>query len=522
MMKNNFFQTYIENAEKTPDKVLLRIDEKTLTYREFLDRTSVVASGMKALGIGVDDKIGIIMPNSIEWYIVFWSAIRIGAQPVPIDPQSGILELTRLIPSTTVKVCFAAFKYKSNNIFDTLCQLIPDKLSVDKVICFGNPEQIQLCEPFISCEKFEENSLNCKPCDIYVPTDNHTMSLACTSGSTGNPKILSVPYYGFYEALDDMGTYLNFTSDDIMMIGMTLYHQGGFGMGLQTTIKGGTVIYQPQFNPVTFLETVKKYKVSVIQLTSTLAKVLLSTPDFGSYDLSTVKVCYFAGEVLPQELADVFVNELGIRVINIIGSSETATMVVWDSDCDYDVDPSDFRKLPFTDFKVIDAKHNDVGYDEVGELCINTTGVITDYFGNAELSAEKIIVDADGKRWFCTGDLVKRLRDNRVRFAGRSKRIIKRGGNLVHAEEVEAALLTYPKVAAIAVIAEDHPVIGQQIVAYIQPAGDEKITRGELARYFDGKLSAYKLPDKIVLVDEIPKDVGKVQFKYIREKKVVE
>ena len=78
MMKNNFFQTYIENAEKTPDKVLLRIDEKTLTYREFLGRTSVVASGMKALGIGVDDKIGIIMPNSIEWYIVFWSAIKIG------------------------------------------------------------------------------------------------------------------------------------------------------------------------------------------------------------------------------------------------------------------------------------------------------------------------------------------------------------------------------------------------------------------------------------------------------------
>ena len=118
-----------------------------------------------------------------------------------------------------------------------------------------------------------------------------------------------------------------------------------------------------------------------------------------------------------------------------------------------------------------------------------------------------------------TGDLVKRLPDGRVRFAGRSKRIIKRGGNLVHAEEVEACLLTHEKIAAAAVTDELHPVIGQQIVAYIQTVDNQKVTRGELARYFDGKLSAYKVPDKVIIVDEIPKDIGKIQFKYLRENK---
>lgn len=517
-MKRTFFQTYIKSAEKTPDKILLRIDDSTLTYKEFLEKTALISSGMKKLGIGEDDKIGIVMPNSIEWYLVFWSAIRIGAQPVPIDPQSGVLELSKLIPATKVKICFAAEKYRNNLILKTLLELVPQKLSLQKVICFVENSDISLSEPFISAKNFYAEYSN-ENDDIYTPKDNHVMSLACTSGSTGTPKILSVPYYGFYEALDDMGTYLNFSENDVMMIGMTLYHQGGFGMGLQTTIKGGTVIYQPQFNPVTFLETVQKYHVSVIQLTSTLAKVLLSTPDFDNYDLSSVKVCYFAGEVLPKELADIFTEKLKIRVINIIGSSETATMVVWDSDCDGDVDPSDFRKLPFTDFRVIDANKNDVDIQEVGELCIYTTAVITDYFGNSELSADKIIIDSNNGRWFCTGDLVKKLPDGRVRFAGRSKRIIKRGGNLVHAEEVEASLLTHPKIAAIAVTAEDHPIIGQQIVAYIQPAGDSKITRGELARYFDGKLSAYKLPDKLIIVTEIPKDIGKIQFKYLRDNK---
>lgn len=116
------------------------------------------------------------------------------------------------------------------------------------------------------------------------------------------------------------------------------------------------------------------------------------------------------------------------------------------------------------------------------------------------------------------GNLVQQQEDGRLRFAGRSKRIIKCGRNLVHAEEVEACLLTHPEIAAAAVTAENHPAIGQQIVAYIQPVGDSRITRGQVAKYFDGKLSAYKVPDKVVLVEEIPKDIGKIQFKYLRKK----
>ncbi len=516
-MSKNFFDYYSKYAQETPDKVLLRIDDNTLTYSEFMKKTALFGSALKKLGIGENDKVGLVMPNSIEWFIAFWSAVRIGAQPVPMDPQSGSLELSRLIPATTVKVIFAFEKYKANSILGAVSALVPEKISLTKVICFADENALPKDDCYITADKFVAEYGE-KECEIFQPEYLHTMSLACTSGSTGTPKILSVPSGGFLSTQKDMGDYLEFTSDDVMMLGMTLYHQGGFGMGQQMALKGGTMMYQPQFNPVEFLETVQKYKVNVIQLTSTLAKVLLSTPDFDKYDLSSVRACYFAGEVLPKEIADIFVEKLGIRVINVIGSSETCTMVVWDSARDAGTDPSDFRKLSFTDVRVIDAQHNDVAEGEIGELCVYTDGVITDYFGNPELSAEKILKDDQGRRWFCTGDLVNKLPNGIVRFAGRSKRIIKRGGNLVHAEEVEACLLTHPKIAAAAVTDEPHPVIGQQIVAYIQPKGDEKVTRGELARYFDGKLSAYKVPDKVVLVEEIPKDIGKIQFKYLRKK----
>ena len=515
-MAENFFDYYSRYAQESPDKVLLRIDENELTYAGFMRETAVIGSGMKRLGIGENDKVGICMPNSIEWYLVFWSAVRIGAQPVPMDPQSGSLELSRLIPATDSKVMFITEKYRTNSIIKAVSDLVPEKIKLAKVVCFAPEEAVPADECYISAERFRAELCGTQ-CDIYQPEYLHTMSLACTSGSTGTPKILSVPSGGFLSTQKEMGDYLEFKSSDVMMLGMTLYHQGGFGMGLQMSLKGGTVMYQPQFNPIDFLERVQRYHINVIQLTSTLAKVLLSTPDFGKYDLSSVRICYFAGEVLPKEIADEFVK-LGIRVVNIIGSSETCTMVVWDSLTDNGTDPSDFRKLSFTDFRVINEKYEDVPEGEVGELCVYTDGVILNYYGNPELSAEKILTDDKGRRWFCTGDLVNKLPGGIVRFAGRSKRIIKRGGNLVHAEEVEACLLTHPKIAAAAVTDEPHPVIGQQIVAYIQPKNDEKVTRGELAKYFDGKLSAYKVPDKVILVEEIPKDIGKIQFKYLRKK----
>ena len=93
-MSENFFSYYSKYAQETPEKVLLRIDDNELTYSAFMEKTAVLGSAMKKSGIGADDKVGICMPNSIEWFLVFWSAVRIGAQPVPMDPQSGSMELS--------------------------------------------------------------------------------------------------------------------------------------------------------------------------------------------------------------------------------------------------------------------------------------------------------------------------------------------------------------------------------------------------------------------------------------------
>lgn len=510
MKGKNFYQLIQDYAIKSPDKPLLTVDNQNITYKEFIEHTGTIAKNLSYLGVQENEKVGLILSNSIAWYELFWATVRIGAQPVPIDPQSGELELERLLNCADVSICFLEKQYRGNQIYETVKKIRKRVPGIFAYIYINADEELK--SPFYSYEEFLEISEE-EPVEVYQPDDYHVMSLACTSGSTGNPKILSVPYVGFYDAIVDMGNYLEFCEHDTMMVGMPLYHQGGFGMGLQTIVKGGSVIYQPQFDPIRFLETVEQHKVTIIQLTSTLAKILISNPKFYDYDLSSIKICYFAGEVLPKEIAEIFADKLGIRVINVIGSSETATMVVWDSDKDYDTDPSDFSELPFTKAYILDAEGEPA---DIGELCIYTTGVIFDYYKNED-ATQMSVVERDGERCFMTGDLAERLPDGRLHFLGRSKRIIKRGANLVHAEEVEGYLLTHPSIESVAVVAKAHPVYGEQIVAYVKTVGNVSLNRNEVAKYFHGKFSAYKMPDEVIVTEELPHDIGKIQFKYIRK-----
>jgi fatty-acyl-CoA synthase len=325
-----------------------------------------------------------------------------------------------------------------------------------------------------------------------------------------------VEHGGFLKSAADMADYLGFTKDEVMLLGMPLYHQGGFGMGLQSLIKGGKVIFQERFVPRDFLHLIVEERVTVIQLSATLAKILCSVPGFESYDLSFVKMCYFAGELLPDTLAAVFYDQYKMRVINLIGSSETASMQVWDSKTDRGYPVNDFKPLPFTEIKVLNEQGKECGVGETGVINVFTDAVLKEYYKN-EQETKKRIKLINGKRWFDTGDLGKVLPGGRVRFTGRKKRIIKRGSNLIYPEEIESFLLTHPSIEAVAVIGKKDAVFGEQTVAYIQIKDDTLISHGDMLKFCKGKLSAYKIPDKFLIMPEIPKDIGKIQYKKIRE-----
>lgn len=515
MMQNSYENIYSiikSNAVKFPSKSLIVVDNEEISYEQFIIDVDKFSIALRSMGVVPDQTVAILMPNSLKWYELFWAIVKIGARPVPLDPQIGEWEMVRLMTLTDIGICFVATSYRSNMIIENLQKAKQSIPGLKTIICV-DPEDRS--DGIMSFESFLRSAELNNPDYVHQTSENDLLMLACTSGSTGNPKVIAVPHIGFYQSQFDMAKYLGFSDSDIMLLGMPLYHQGGFGMGLQMVLNGGTVMYQSLFEPAEFLKFVAEKRITVIQLTATLAKILLSVPDFYKYDLSCVRISYFAGEVLPSEIAKVFYEKLNIRVINVIGSSESGTMVVWDSKYDRQADPSDFQPLPFTKMRILDDAENEVECGQVGTIFIHTDALITEYYKNEEETTKKLQL-YEGLKWFNTGDLGKKLPDGRVRFTGRAKRAIKRGSNLVCPEEIEAFLLTHPEIEAIAVMGQKHDLLGEMIIAYIQPKKNCEITRGKILKFCQGKLSAYKVPDKIIITDEIPKDIGKVQFKYLK------
>jgi acyl-CoA synthetase (AMP-forming)/AMP-acid ligase II len=513
----NLFSHIAQYAARDPERPLIAVDGVVLTRGGLVREAERLARALRAFGVGRGTKVGLLLPNTSFWYGAFWAAVSLGAVPVPFDPQAGLWELRNLLALADVSVCFAATRYRANPILDNLRAAAPELPGLKLVVATDEPtleDGIFLGLPAFLEQGAGVDSL----APVFQPDDIDPLMFACTSGSTGNPKVIVVPHAGFGRSQKDMADYLSFSENDAMLLGMPLYHQGGFGMGLQMVMNGGRVLYQSAFDPEKFLALIAAEKITVLQLSTTLAKILLSVPGYSPARLAGVRLAYFAGEVLPAAIAAEFWQKADVRVVNVIGSTETATMVVWDSDRDREADANEFRALPFTRVRVLNDNGLPACDNETGRIVIGTDALLTEYYKNENETVARLTSDESG-RWFDTGDLGTVTATGRIRFAGRVKRIIKRGSNLVYPEELEAFLLTHPAIEAVAVRGEPDELSGEAIVARIQCRKGEPLSRGDIIRFCSGKIAAYKTPDRVEITDELPHDIGKIQFKYLRKEK---
>lgn len=499
---------FLELAERDPDAPFVSVDGKTMDRARFLRETAIVAGALLERGVREGDRVALMLPNRLEWCTAFWACVAIGAVPAPLDPATGTWELRNLLPVLAPVLAVATTSFRAGDPADRIHQALP-----------GCPvATLDGSHPW--AVPWEESLASASPTEIgrHVPGPEQTLLLACTSGTTGNPKILAVPHLGFLESQIDMSRFMGFTPDDKVLLGMPLFHQGGFGMGLQALVAGAQAIYVQSFGPRTFLDQLVASRSTVAQLSPTLAKLVLSEPDFAQRDLSSWKTVYFAGELLSDDLASRFWKDQSVRTVNVVGSSETGTMLVWDSRTDSGVSASDLSELPFTRARILDAEGDPVPDGDPGILWISTDAVLSRYEGNPSLTESVLRTESD-RRWFCTGDLVRRLPDGRYRFLGRAKRIAKRGSNLVHPEEIESFLLCHPGVAAVAVEAVPDGLLGESLVAWIQPAAGTDLDRAAMAGFCLDRISSYKVPDQFRFVDQLPTDIGKIQHRRLRERK---
>jgi len=488
-----------------PHKRALIIEDRSFTYREINLRTNQLCHFLLALGVQKGDRISVLLYNCHQYIEIFFALSKLGAILVPLNWRLAGPELEFIIKDSGSRILIFEPEFE-----EVLASLRPDlKLSNGDYICVGSP-----CPDW--AKDYEKGLLE-NPVEepiLQVPVgDEDPHILMYTSGTTGIPKgaILS-QRKTFFNALNAAMVY-DLTSKDIMMISRPMFHSGGLLVEAAPLLyKGGTIIIRKRFRPHEILETVQKYRVTVLELAATVYQFLLQECDLNQYDLSSVR-CYFTGgERIPAAMIKEYLRK-GIVISQIFGQTEASTITFLSPEKAASKIGSVGLPVFHGEVRIIDKEGKDVKPEEIGEIIIKGPTLMSGYWNRQDLTAETI-----REGWLYTGDLARMDEEGYIYIIDRERDMFISGGENVYPAEIEKVFFAHSKVFDVAVVDVPDAKWGEVGKAFIVLKPGEAMTEEEALKFLKGRIGKYKIPKYVEFVKELPKTAsGKIQKFLLKE-----
>ncbi|MCP9205829.1 AMP-binding protein [Streptomyces cucumeris] len=485
------------------------------TYAEFGRAVEAVALGLMARGVGKGDRVGIWAINCPEWVLVQYATARIGAIMVNINPAYRVHELRYVLRQAGISVLVSSTEHKTSDYRRMVEQVRTDCPALRDVVYIDDPTWDALVGSGAEVPPSElaerEAGLSC----------DDPVNIQYTSGTTGFPKGATLSHHNILNNGYFVGEMVGYTHLDRVCLPVPFYHCFGMVMGnLGATSHGACIVIPaPAFDPAATLSAVERERCTSLYGVPTMFIAELNLPDFGTFDLSSLRTGIMAGSPCPVEVMRRVVSEMHMAEVSICyGMTETSpvsTQTRRDDDLERRTGTVG-RVMPHVEVKVVDPTTGvTVPRGTRGELCTRGYSVMLGYWQEPDLTAEAI----DSARWMHTGDLAVMGEDGYVQIVGRIKDMIIRGGENVYPREIEEFLYTHPKIADVQVVGVPDEKYGEEIMAcVILTDGAEDLTRDELAHFCRGRLAHYKVPRYLRLMDAFPMTVsGKVRKVELRE-----
>ncbi|HQZ23604.1 MAG TPA: AMP-binding protein, partial [Thermoflexales bacterium] len=341
-------------------------------------------------------------------------------------------------------------------------------------------------------------------------------ALLFTGGTTGLPKGAMISHRQI--CWNTLNTVIHdLTHDDVYLNVFPLFHTGGLFTYLSSQITfGNTTILLRQFDPAQVLDLIQSEKVTVFAAVPTMYQMLTQAPNWASADLGRLRFCTSGGAPLPVPLVEQYTREKSIRFKQGFGMTEYGPGL-------FALPPEDaIRKAGsigrpnfFVDVRVVDENNQPVGANQLGELCLKGPSGCSGYWNNPE--ATKAAFDAEG--WFHTGDIVKHDEGWYFYVVDRKKDMFISGGENVYPTEIEAVLYRHEAVHMAAVFGVPDPKWGEVGMACVILRKGQNATEQDLIGHMQNFLARYKVPKRVVFVDEMPlAGAGKIVKRELRAK----
>ncbi|ERI64187.1 AMP-binding enzyme [Capnocytophaga sp. oral taxon 863 str. F0517] len=512
-------ETIDENLKKTvakypnQDALICSHQNYRATYQEFYDQVVQVAKGLMALGVKRGDRVGVWSPNCYQWTLLQYATAKIGVILVNINPAYRTSELIYVINQSGLSVMFAALQFKSSNYKKMMDDAREFTDTIRKAIFWDESWDRFLKEG----EHISDEALRKR--EEKVQFDD-PVNIQYTSGTTGNPKGVTLSHHNILNNAYFIGLRMNYTHADRVCIPVPFYHCFGMVIGnLACTVHGATmVVPNDSFDPVKTLEAVEHERCTSLYGVPTMFIAELQEMEQKSYDLSSLRTGVMAGSLCPPEIMKKVKEQMNMHEITICyGMTETSPVST------QTIIGAPFEKQIHSvgtihdhlEIKIIDPDTKAIlKRGQSGELCTRGYSVMLKYWNSPDATRQVI----DEQRWMHSGDLAMMDEDGYLHISGRIKDLIIRGGENISPKEIEDFLYTYKGVMDAQVIGVPSEKYGEEIMAWIKPKEGVTLTEEELRSFCKDRIAHYKIPKYWKFVTEFPMTIsGKIRKVEMRE-----
>jgi len=492
-----------------------------LSYRELLAQVERAARALLALGVQPGDRVGIWSPNRIEWPVVQFATAKVGAILVNVNPAYRLHELQHALAKSGVSVLISARGFHSADYVALLGELRPSLPALRTVVLLDDasaPAWAMTWHAFLaSAAGVTRADLRAREATLD-PDD--PINIQFTSGTTGMPKGATLTHHNVLNNGALVGARLRYSRADRICLTVPFYHCFGMVLGALAAVAHGACVVLPgeSFDAGECLAAIEAERCTSVYGVPTMFIAMLEHPDFGRFDLTSLRTGVMAGAPCPVEVMRTVIERMHAREMTICYGMTETSPVSFQSfpDDDLDLRVSTVGHIhPWAEAKVIDpATGATLERGLEGELCTRGYLVMRGYWEDPAATAEAI----DPAGWMHSGDLAVMREDGLVSIVGRLKDMIIRGGENVYPREIEEFLFTHPKIADVQVIGVPDPKYGEAVCAWIELHPGADATEDEIREFCKGKIATYKIPRHVRFTSEFPMTVtGKVQKFRMRE-----
>ncbi len=494
-----------------------------ITYRELNQRANRLANALMGLGVEKDTRVAIISYNCIQYVIYIAALAKIGAWITPLNYALKGREIEPLINHSEPLICIV-----EDDLVDTIREIERNLPSIKHFVMINLNGRTALPEGWIDFDDLCSDKHSDEEPYVLINGDD-VLSLMYTSGTEAMPKGVMNSHANWHTCVMNMA--LDFGNvllpDDTSLGVVPLFHVAGHASLLTLFTMGSRMIMLHRPDPPVVMEVFKSGEITSANVAPTVMANLLNTP---------------GGEALIQELFG------SLRSVNLYGSPTTDAMMKKIMNLLPDASFSNYygqsevtplgamlksadilRKMKesgerfggaeaigqshtMVEMKVVDQNDEEVPPGTIGEMVVRSPAVMLGYYKEEEKTRQTF-----KNGWHHTGDLGIMDEERFYYFVDRKKDMIKSGAENVSSVEIEGWIADHPKVAEVVVVGISHPRWMEAVTAFVVPAQEKSLAEAEIVQHCKAGLAGYKVPKKVIIVNELPKlPSGKVLKRDLR------